>query len=157
MDGVLADFDKFVLDNMGRTFDHQSGPADRDMWDFLSSVDRMYFNLPPTPYALDLIALATSLTANVEILTAIPRRTKMLTAEQDKRDWMEKYFSEHNLKVNIGPYSRDKWKHAKPNDILVDDRIDNIDDWVNLGNGIGIFHVYDDIQTTLNLLRTTKV
>ena len=151
MDGVIADFDKFVLDNMGRTFDHQSGPADRAMWDFLSTVDRLYFVLPPTEYAFKLWDLVRSTGANVEILTAVPRRTKMPGAEQDKKDWIEKYLGP-DIKVNIGPYSRDKWTHAKHSDILIDDRTDNISDWETKGNGIGILHKYGDFDDTVTKL-----
>lgn len=147
LDGVLADFDKFVLDNMGRTFEHQSGPADKQMWDFLASVDNLYFKLEPTPYALELWDLVKSTGANIEVLTAIPRRTSMPSAQQDKIDWVTKYFGE-GINVKIGPFSRDKWKHAKPNDILIDDRTDNIEDWSTKGKGIGILHIYNDFEDT---------
>ena len=153
MDGVLADFDKFVLKNMGRTFDHQSGPgADKEMWDFLGGVDRLYFQLEPTPYAFKLWELAQSTGAAVEILTAIPRRSSMPNAEQDKIEWIEKYFGKGH-KVKIGPFSRDKWLHAKINDILIDDRTDNIRDWTIKGKGIGILHLYGDFEDTKQKLK----
>jgi len=146
LDGVLADFDAFVLKHMGRIFNHQSGPADRTMWDFLSSVENMYFKLEPTPYAFKLFDLVMENDPKAEILTAIPRRTTLASAEQDKRDWVKKYFGD--IPVNIGPYSKDKWKHATPGDILIDDRTDNIDSWINQGQGVGILHVYDDYPAT---------
>jgi 5'(3')-deoxyribonucleotidase len=146
LDGVLADFDAFVLKNMGRTFNHQDGPADTQMWDFLSSVENMYFKLEPTPYAFKLFDLVMENDPNAEILTAIPRRTSMPSAEQDKRDWVKKYFGD--IPVNIGPYSKDKWKHADCGDILIDDRKDNIEAWVTKGEGVGILHVYDDYPAT---------
>ena len=151
MDGVLADFDLFVLENMGRTFDHASGPADKEMWNFLSKVDHLYLQLQPTPYCQQLVDLARSLADNVEILTAIPRRTTMATAEQDKIDWAKQHIS-GAIKVKIGPYSRDKWKHCKRGDILVDDRQDNIRDWINFGGGIGILHDYSDYPKTAERL-----
>lgn len=152
MDGVLADFDKFVLDNMGRTFNHSDGPPDKEMWDFLASVDQMYLQLEPTPYCFELVDLARSLCSRVEILTAIPRRAAMASAESDKREWVSKYLG-NDIHVKIGPYSRDKWKHANPGDILVDDRQDNIQQWINQGSGIGIFHEYENYPRTAERLK----
>ena len=151
MDGVVADFDAFVLREMGRTFDHASGPQeDKEMWDFLSKVPHLYAQLEPTPYAFDLWHLVNTVGAKVEFLTAIPRRTTMPDAETDKRAWVARYFGEH-VPVRIGPYSRDKWKHAARNDILIDDRQDNIQDWTVKGEGIGILHIYENFSNTERL------
>jgi 5'(3')-deoxyribonucleotidase len=147
LDGVLADFDKYVLTHMGRTFSHTDGPKDSTMWDFLLKVPHFYLQLEPTPYAQRLVDLVGLYANNIEILTAIPRRANMPNAEQDKIDWVDKTFDEP-LKVNIGPYSGDKWKHAKPGDILIDDRPDNINDWITKGAGIGILHTYGDFDGT---------
>lgn len=153
MDGVLADFDKFVLDNMGRKFVHADGPgADLDMWNFLKSVDHMYLHLEPTPYCQELVDAAFSLGAKVEILTAIPRRVEMPDALQDKIDWARNHIGPH-VKVNFGPYSSDKWKHAKPGDVLIDDRASNIQEWINKGNGFGFYHDYEDHHKTLDALK----
>lgn len=152
MDGVLADFDRFVLERMGRTFEHKVGPdADLEMWTFLHGIPHMYFQLEPTPYAFELMDAAKSITSNVEILTAIPRRKKVPSAEQDKRDWIAKYFGT-DIVVKIGPHSADKWKHCKLGDVLVDDRDDNISDWITKGQGVGIFHEYRNHQKTLDAL-----
>jgi hypothetical protein len=153
LDGVLANFDKFVLDNLGRTFNHASGPgADKEMWDFLSTVKDLYLNLEPTPYAKQLWDLANSLdSAGVEILTAIPRRTSIPEAEENKREWVKK-FLDPNATFNIGPYSKDKWRHAGFGDILVDDRESNVGDWINKGCGIGILHDLNDYPSTAQRL-----
>ena len=161
-DGVLADFDRFVLEKMGRTFSHMSGPGgDKEMWDFLATVDRMYFHLEPTGYAQQLWATIVQYSDHRAVLTAIPSRGKVPSAEQDKRDWFQKHRDIFNEDVNvlIGPFSRDKWKHAKPGDILIDDRADNIEEWITKGFGIGILHDHKDPQNTLNLLakHTTKL
>lgn len=150
MDGVLADFDRFVEEKMGRTFPHQDGPSDQAMWDFLASVDHLYFQLEPTPYAEELFHYCNKI-AQVKILTAIPRRTTMPHAEQDKRDWIAKYIGP-GVHVAIGPYSRDKWKHARPGDILIDDREDNIQAWGEKGLGHGILHITHNLQDTYDKL-----
>ena len=152
MDGVVADFDQFVIENLGRTFDHTVGPqGDDEMWNFLKGVPRLYRILKPTPYAKEIIEAAKATGSNVEMLTAIPRRTALPGAEQDKREWMEEYFP--GIKMNIGPYSADKWKWAKPGHIIIDDRADNIQDWTEKGKGIGILHIYNNHENTLDLLR----
>ncbi len=154
MDGVLADFDKFVLENLGRPWDYTSTDLEKDdieMWDFLKNVQHLYLNLDPTPYAHELWDHVNSFGVNVEILTAIPRRTYIAEAEQDKKDWVEKHLGS-GIKFNIGPYSQDKWRHASPGDILVDDRLDNIQAWINHGFGIGIRHPYTDHHYTMERL-----
>lgn len=143
MDGVLADFDRFVLERLGRTFDHASGPgADKEMWDFLHGIPDLYFVLEPTSYAKELWDFANSFGCKVRILSAVPRRTTMPEAEDQKRRWLVKHesiFGPH-VDFNIGPFSRDKWKHARSGDILIDDRRDNCEEWISRGNGIAVLH-----------------
>lgn len=153
MDGVVADFDAYVMEKMGRTFDHQAGPVgDKEMWKFLESIPNLYFLLPPMPYAKELWEFVHSVGCPVKILTAIPRRTTMPSAEADKRAWFVKHkdiFGE-NVDVNIGPFSRDKFKHAKPGDILIDDRLDNISAWGTKGQGVGVYH--KNLADTITLI-----
>jgi hypothetical protein len=137
MDGVLADFDRYVLENLGRVFT-QNGPDDDVMWAALEKVADLYSRFEAMEHANALVSLACKLAPKVEILTAIPRRIPMPRARQDKIDWAAARWP--GLKVNFGPYSRDKWKHAKPGDILVDDLHTNIRDWINKGFGIGIHY-----------------
>lgn len=150
MDGVVADFDAFVIKHLGRTFDHAAGPgSDKEMWDFLMSVPNMYAKLEPTSYANELVEMVRASGLRYRFLTAIPRRATMPTAEDDKREWIAKHFP--GVPVVIGPFSRDKWKHAFPGDILIDDRADNIHDWSTKGQGIGILHKINDFANTKHL------
>ena len=153
MDGVVADFDAFVLKHLGRVFDHASGPgADKEMWDFLMSVPNMYAKLDLTPYAHELVEMVKSTGLRYRFLTAIPRRATMPTAEDDKREWIARHFP--GVPVIIGPFSRDKWKHAFPGDILIDDRADNIHDWNTKGRGRGILHHINDFPTTRDIFKS---
>jgi hypothetical protein len=156
LDGVLADFNEFVERKMGRTFQHEIGPADDDeMWEFLKTVSHLYLQLKPTPYAFELWHEIRSCSRNVEILTAVPRRNPVPTAMLDKKEWVSLYFSP-TLAVNFGPFSKDKWTWAKNGDILIDDRTDNIRDWINCGFGIGILHDHKNFKATVEQLRTYK-
>lgn len=150
MDGVLADFHRLLLERFGRTFDagRQEVP-----WAALSKIDRLYFQLEPLPTAFELWDLAHSLGARVEVLTAIPRRSTIPTAEADKRDWIAKHFGT-STPVRIGPFSRDKWKHAAPGDVLVDDRADNIVDWTTKAAGVGVLYTSFD-QAAADLKRVS--
>ena len=153
MDGVLADFDAFVMKHMGRTFPHSIGPVgDREMWNFLSTFPNLYLHLPPTENCFALWDLANNLCERVEILTAIPRRDTIPTAVSDKILWCQRYFGEHVI-VNFGPHSKDKWKHAKVGDVLVDDRQSNIEQWITLGKGVGILHDINNYPQTENSLK----
>jgi 5'(3')-deoxyribonucleotidase len=151
MDGVLADFNKFIIEHTGRPFDYYSPDGDPEMWDFLESSDHLFLKLDTTPYAYDLIAAAYSITDNVQILTALPTNISMPTAMQDKIDWVEMHFGP-DIKVNFGPEAGDKWTHAAPGDILIDDREDNIEDWISKGRSLGILHNIDDYDSTVKLL-----
>lgn len=155
MDGVVADFDAFVIKHMGRTFPHSNGPSDKTMWDFLVSVEDLYFNLDPTPWAVELWEAVQKFGTKVEFLSAIPRRASMSTAHDQKIRWLAKHrdlFGDTPLR--IGPYSKDKWKHAKSGDILIDDRADNIADWQVKGGGIPVY--FTDIDTTIELLERLR-
>jgi 5'(3')-deoxyribonucleotidase len=154
MDGVLADFDRLVLEKLGRTYDF-AAPDDDEMWTALTKVDHLYLQLEPTPYACEIMDAALCITDRVEILTAVPRRTTLPHAEEDKYNWIVKYFGEE-IKVNFGPHSRNKWEHCKPGDILVDDRPSNIEEWVTKGQGIGILHDYKNHYPTLDAINKLK-
>ena len=147
MDGVLADFDAYVLELTGKRFDVHT--QDIQLWNLLANTERLYFQLYPMPRGLELWGKINSHSCTVKILTAIPRRKTIPSAEADKREWVAKYLGNH-VNVKIGPHSKDKWKHAKRGDILIDDRLDNIQDWINKGYGIGIHH--SDVDNTIEAL-----
>jgi hypothetical protein len=150
MDGVLVDFNKFVFDRMGKIFPQNSKMDDSTMWKYLDTIDHLFLKLEPMPYAYRLYKEAALVADNVEILTAIPRRGQAPTAREDKVAWVKKHFGDH-LKVNFGPYSKDKWKHCVPGDILIDDRHDNIIEW-DASGGNGILHFPNDYDRTVKLL-----
>ena len=149
MDGVVADFDMFASDLLGRPIGWHDSKHDltTEEWTKLSSVDRLYFQLPLMPDATKLVAYVKSLSTrfNVQFLTAVPRRTTMPSARDDKQAWIDKYFP--GMKMDIGPYSHDKQKWCSPGDILVDDRPSNILEWTSAG-GIAIYHS-GDVDATI--------
>ena len=148
MDGVVADFDTFVGGVLGREIGWgTSQDLSDDEWVKLASVDRLYYQLPLMPDATKLVAYAKSLSTRfyIEFLTAIPRRTTIPSAQADKQAWITKYFP--GMRMNIGPFSRDKQKWCIPGDILIDDRPSNIKEWEAAG-GIAIYHT-GDVNATI--------
>jgi 5'(3')-deoxyribonucleotidase len=149
MDGVVADFDTVIKQIFGKTI---WKVLTSDMWREIHKLEHFYRDLPKMPDADELwnhVHEVYSDRYDIQVLTAIPRRITLPAAEQDKRDWIAQHYGSDVI-VKIGPYSRDKQKHARPGDILIDDRVDNIDMWNKVG-GIGIRHT--STKDTIEQLR----
>lgn len=150
MDGVLVDMDHFI-----RTHLH---PDDQDdpsrMWPALQRIPGMYRKMRPTPYARQLWSAIMDLCPNRRLLTALPLVTKMPDAQKDKNQWVDlhrkRVFCGERPEVLVGPYSKDKYRHCRPGDILIEDREDNCEAWTKAG-GIAILHT-GDVKKTIRLL-----
>jgi len=150
MDGVIADFDKYIYDRTGEHYDD-----DAKTWEFVLKVPHFYYKLDPTPYFDQLWDSIIRVGANVEMLIALPRVTPIPEAKQDKLDWVTTYINK-DVKVNFGPFSRDKWRHCKPGDVLIDDKPSNIAEWSDVG-GFGFLHNYTNHVPTLSFLEELRV
>ena len=128
LDGVLADFDLWK-DAQPEITD------DPSLWKAVSQISHFYGTLKPMPEAHRLMDYLQSLHIPLAILTGIPRKTSIPTAEQDKAEWMLKNFG--HMEFNIGPYSQDKQNWSGPGLILIDDKPINIQQWEQKG-GEGI-------------------
>lgn len=126
MDGVVADFDGYVSKQLGRSVHWTDRTITKSEWAELTAIGDLYWRLPLLANATALVGYCSSIEPkyNVEFLTALPSKTTMPEAEDDKTRWIKKYFPTY--KVNFGPFSTDKWKWCKPGDILIDDRVSNI-------------------------------
>lgn len=137
MDGVVADFDGYAEQTLGHK--HNSTHWPPDQWQQLTTIPHLYKNLPKTKQADNIMALARQFRDQLDwdlfMLTAIPKDNDVPDAFQDKILWMQEHYPD--IPVRFGPYSKDKHKHCKSGDILVDDRQDNCDQWHSAG-GIAI-------------------
>lgn len=140
MDGVLADFNTAARQHLQATVaDEQdaekNGRWPAHSWHKLIEVPNFYRHLPKTSMADDLVALARrfrdELGWELRILTAIPTKNEVPDVFQDKFDWIQEYYPD--IRICFGPYSYDKFKHARPGDILVDDRSSNCTEWAEAG------------------------
>ena len=157
MDGVIADFDRFVKEKTGKFFDeHGTSQAG---WDSVKEWPNLYAWLEPMPDAYDLMEgiwdIVTRLhivdSTRVEVLTAIPKIGRIPTAKQDKLEWVQKkHFDRYYDAFNIGPLAEHKQYHCKPGDVLIDDKARNIEQWASKG-GIGILHT--SAESTLKALK----
>jgi 5'(3')-deoxyribonucleotidase len=152
MDGVVADFDTKAEEIIGYQHPSHTRWPDED-WRKILDYPRFYRDLPLCEGALDLVTHALHIAHNnqmeVKFLTAIPKDNDFPWAFYDKVEWARKYFP--MIPVFFGPYSHDKKHHVKTGDILIDDRITNIQDW-NEAGGLGILHT-GDIHATIRKLR----
>lgn len=153
MDGVFADFEVVASEILGRKVGWGINDLLDEDWSTLQKVPNLYRNLPVMPGSTDLMEAVLNLQDEFEIkfLTAIPRVKTIPSARQDKTDWIDENFP--GIPVEFGPFSKDKWKHAKFLDILIDDKPSNVLEWVSKGNGISILHEGIDFEKTIRLLK----
>ena len=144
LDGVFANFDLRVFELTGK-WPHEL--ASREMWKAVDRDEGFFLNLAFMPGAETLWAYAKQYRPT--FLTGAPSRP---VTHDHKRTWVaEKFGSE--WRVIVLP-SKDKQIHAHPTAILVDDRDDNIQRWVDAG-GIGILHD-GDVQATIGRLEQVR-
>jgi hypothetical protein len=158
-DGLWVDFDRLFRQRFGMNPWDTNG--DDDFWQvFLSNADKFFLECPCYEGYLeffhDLEALANQFEYKVETLTALPRRIDYPDAEKEKRQAMVLH-GLGRFKMKVGPYARDKWKHCRPGDILLDDTERNILEWRNAG-GFAVHHNtrYGNnhtFQDTMDILR----
>jgi 5'(3')-deoxyribonucleotidase len=134
MDGVVADWEAAAAQHIQKQKDI-NGLWPNEDWEKIRSQVHFYRHLPEMPRARELMDLARrfrdELGWELRMLTAIPHKNDMHETFHDKIDWMAERWPE--VRVHFGPYAHDKQHHAKPGDILVDDRTSNIQEWRAVG------------------------
>lgn len=137
-DGVLAKFDKFVLDLTGfhpRQYEKEVGA--KRFWRHMFEVE-VFANLELMPDAQHLVDSVRHL--NPTILTGTPWGN---WAQQQKLEWRDKHFP--GIPMICCP-SKEKYKHCNRGDILVDDWQKYRHLWIRAG---GIFISHYDADSSL--------
>lgn len=145
-DGVMVDFDRYVKENMSVAAQKNK----KTFWSEMAIKRQPYRRMKATPYAKDLWAAIMLLVSHYKqqapkILTALPLKDTMPSAEADKRWWYThnpQIFADAPPEVVVGPYAEDKINHCTPGDILIDDKMDNCEAWAGAG-GVAIHHTGD--------------
>lgn len=150
MDGVVADFNSYVSNVLGRQIGWDQDDLISQEWDVLAKIPNLYRQLPLIEDSVRMVGLCKSFATrvNVEFLTAVPRQSTMPSAKQDKIDWINDFFP--GIPVNFGPFSKDKKNWARPGDILIDDKPSNILEWGAAG-GIPVYH-FGNYDNTIKLI-----
>ena len=141
-DGVLADFDAGARDVLGmssRDFEDRYGK--REFWQRLARASDFYAKLPLMPDARKLFDAVAHL--DPIILTGLPLGN---WAAPQKVRWADEQFPGTRI---ITCMARDKFRHMKGADVLVDDRADHRDKWEDAG---GIFVHHKDARSSLEQL-----
>jgi hypothetical protein len=141
-DGVLADFDRGAAAVLGmhpKAFEKRNGPG--RFWATLAKASDFYFGLPLLGGATELFEAVRHL--DPIILTGLPRGN---WAAGQKVRWAAKHFPETRIITTV---ARDKRKHARPGDVLVDDQLRHAPLWEEMG---GIFIHYRGVEETLQRL-----
>jgi len=139
MDGVVADFDEYAFRMLG--VPPSEGIYPDHIWVQLASNSRIYRDLKIIEGSIEFVNECSSIAKNYGLdllfLTAVPKANDVKWSFYDKVKWAESYFP--GIPVHFGPYSKDKYHHCTPGDILIDDRLSNIEEWCASG-GISIHH-----------------
>lgn len=152
LDGVMANFDKLVVETVGI---HYWDRTTDKFWDRIDTVPNFYYNLDLLPGSLNMLnALINKHGYNVvEILSGAPKPTNLLsTACQDKERWVHEIVGTKDIVVNTIAGGKNKYKFLEdhPKSVLIDDYDRNIKLWIEHG-GCGILHT--DPDSTLAKLR----
>lgn len=71
-------------------------------------------------------------------ILSTPAKSKF--SKDGKKIWIERELGKDVPFI----FAKDKWKYADMNSILIDDYDKKINDWVNLGDGVGVLHFSAD-------------
>lgn len=133
LDGVMADFDKYFLEQFGVVSNSLDDPT---LWKWINAHGNFFSNLPPCEGAIDFYNSLGDL--NVTILTACPKTNYTVAAVQ-KRDWVYRHLSPNVTVIPmLGGKNKCLFMHS-PGDILIDDYEKNCIPWREHG-GLAIQH-----------------
>ena len=158
MDGVLADFDRGVVEICGMKSHPQGGEQDSNhdnlMGEAIRKAGHFYDRLEPMQGAVEMFnTIYGKYGDRCEILTGIPKPSRGIeTAAEDKVNWMHRVLSPEIVVHCV--LRREKMDFCDgAGTILVDDAERTIDEW-NKKGGTGILH--KTAEETLRMLKTLE-
>ncbi len=158
MDGVLANFDKGVIELGHGTplkQENTTPMADEALWNAVRSVDHFFDKLELMDKAKELFDLVYDKYGDrCEILTAIPKPKKNIAnSKEDKISWVRRVLSK-DIVINV-VYKEEKKNYCHGESyILIDDYKKNIEEWKSFG-GTGILH--KDAKSTIQELKELNI
>ena len=145
MDGVLTNF----MDGVNKyTGSLKQDVIEKFLMSGFGTSEKWWSSLDPMSDAMKLWKYISKY--EVQILSACPSICKDDKAVMDgKKAWVKKHLKPPPYKVNI-VQRREKKNFARPNNILIDDHVKNINEWKSAG-GVGILH-----KSTSNTIKQLK-
>ena len=135
LDGVLADFERGVIDLTGRSIESQTSSK---MWTKIFSCPKFFENLNPTSYCENLWNKICLVSEQIPtILTGVPQGKKQYPME--KLLWCKKNLNA-DIENIITCKSTDKFKYSNLGHVLIDDNFLNGVKWTHYA-GIFIHHI----------------
>jgi 5'(3')-deoxyribonucleotidase len=166
MDGVLVDFPQNTDVNTNRPtqfLDKSARTAKKKMWQDIEQNTHFWRDLPEIPNIKTMLRCAMNM-GEIFVLSKTPNAKNFIAGQDyvnfianEKRIWILKklpiFFDDKHIIICDTP----KGELIKPdlNHILVDDRIDNIQEWENAG-GIGVLF-NRDIPSVVARLHDVKI
>lgn len=157
MDGVLADFDRGLVELCGLDPQKQgtmdAAAKDELMWKKIRETEHFYDRLELIPGMKDLFdEIYGRYGDKCEILTAVPKPKRGIpTAGDDKTKWVRRLLSE-KMVINI-VIRQEKYLLCKGKDcILIDDFSENINKWNETGGTGVLFTSTEDCRSKLKEL-----
>lgn len=157
MDDVVADFMGYARSYLKMNWKQGEMVPDQE-WKRLKDDSRMYRHLPLKEGAEELVNWCKEYTkkhptVGLFFLTAVPHNNDVPWSFYDKVLWAQDHFP--GIPVFFGPYSHDKWIRCEsPDDILIDDRRSNNDEWRRQGGRAFLYQNWPDckrwLEATLN-------
>ena len=138
MDGVLADFESTCSEMLGlKIWNTEEGHKLYDQNKRMLTAKHMFRQLDPMPDAWKLVDYCINSGIHTEILTAAGTVNRTIVIK-DKIDWIRRHIHPYWIVIPTFKGSQ-KASFAHKKAVLIDDRQENIDHWVEAG-GIGILH-----------------
>jgi hypothetical protein len=147
MDGVLSDFAKMFSDNYGTHIDTWA-LKDEVLWPMIMKIDKFWENMERVKGSKELWDYAYKI-ANVEILSGYSRHDKR--SIEGKKVWLKKNLSGYNFKTNL-VLAKEKQKFADPNSILIDDILNNVNQFKSNGGNTIHFKNPDQAKKELTII-----
>lgn len=140
LDDVLADFNGYVNKVLGTNYKVGEQMLYSEWEELRNNHQRLFRELKPKHSVIDILynTLGNSELA-VRILTALPldEHSVWQYATIDKVRWCDEHLV--GIPMFVGPYAKDKYRHCKPGDLLVDDKRSNCEEWNAAGGKAFLF------------------
>ena len=153
MDDVVADWHAQAQQVLKKRWNKDGERIPQEEWDRVKDDMRFYRNLPLMKGAHELVDMCKAYIEknpqyHLRFLTALPHDYSIPLAAQDKVWWANEHFP--GIPVFFGPFSYDKYRHcSSPEDILIDDRTSNCEEWISAGGKAHIYRNWPDCKVWL--------